>query len=390
MPITIEQNKRIYVLTISNKGLRVDFEDEEILRHWDVEPTPDRDQPDTPPIPDQEGEDEPPENEEETPPATGTRVANRAELLNVLATTNGGSYLLDPGNYGSIRIAGKDYSSPVNLRPNNHAHMPTFDGFIIEDSSNVFVDGMFMNYDYNPGDNVWHWPFSAIDSHNFAFRGCHFLGDKNHVGLPTGRALIIRRCHHFNVIQNVVERWDRGFIWDDISFAAVLENQLFDLTSDAMEIALITDSNLSHNRMHDFDRNRGAGVHPDMMMIWSHSPTHPLARIKANFNTFEIGNGAWTQSLTFFSNKSGLPHEDLEAFGNTIHNAHLHGITMGKTVGGKVNNNTLTAVAGMNAPVEIPQINLDGGSTNMQVHNNKTPKTIVTQSGWYVAGNVVG
>ena len=142
------------------------------------------------------------------------------------------------------------------------------------------------------------------------------------------------------------------------------------------------------NRVDGMQTN--GGLHCDMIQMHGGGGAGPSQNVTFRGNVLESEDGN-TQGIYIGSSYGGA-YRNITIDNNTVINGHHHGITVARTDGLKITNNTVLKGPGLPSNlVHTPKINVDNGSTNVVITNNTAHDVPDDRAGWTVANNnIVG
>lgn len=337
-------------------------------------------------------------------------VSTREELLDALGKAAGGDVIqLGGGNYGQLSLKDVSFASNVSIVSKNGGDPASFTGLSLNQVKNLSFDGVTFDYTSAVGAATSARPFSVSGCENVAIRNSTFDGDTARGvsdaadGSGTGVGLLITRSSQVSVENNAIFNFMRGVVVTDSSAIALSGNNIHSLRSDGMNFSAVTDVTIENNWIHDFRLAAGTGDHADMIQFWTTGTTTPSTDIIIRGNRLDIGMGDFTQSILMGNELVGSGQAGSEMFyrnvlieDNVIVNAHLHGITVGETLGLTIRNNTVLhndggMSDGPDGGVEIPRINVAKTSSGVIITNNLTAGISghEGQPEWTISGNVL-
>ena len=345
-------------------------------------------------------------------------VTTTADLRETLATANSGDILvLAPGSYGApdLKTAAnrKSGGDPIIIRSQDPANPAVLTGMKVKGAVGLVMDGLMFDYTFAPGDNGpdkkgINWPFQVLGSTDITIRNSLFDGDLAtegapfDVGFPTATGLVVRGTRGLTLENNVFTLWGRAMAIDSSARVEVLRNDIHSIRMDGMDFAAINGILIEGNHIHDFKRSLTSKDHADMVQFWTAGTKNPSKGITIRGNLFDSGTGAYTQSI-FMRNelvdqkKAGkeMYYQDVLIEQNVIINAHLHGITLGESIGLTIRNNTLIHNGTSDGPdnnpkLWIPRINVSGASEQVSITGNISDQALTPRgrADWVVQDNL--
>lgn len=341
---------------------------------------------------------------------TDYTVSSKAELLGALSKASGGDVIkMTGGNYGTLDLKNLSFSSNVTLTSNSASNPASFSGMNLSQVNGLALDGVVFDYISEKGVPAFARPFVISGCKNIEIRNSTFDGDAAKGvsviddGSGSGTGLAVDGSSGIVVENNAIFGFMRGITVSSSDDIVVSENNIHSLRSDGMDFAAVTNVKIIGNWIHDFRSAPGSGDHADMIQFWTSGTTTPSTDILISGNTLDIGEGDQVQ-LLFMRNElvdqglagSGMFYRNILIENNVIVGNHVHGITVGETVGLTIRNNTVLHndggdVDGADDGVEIPSINVAVASSGVIITDNLVAAISgwSGQSGWAVSGNVL-
>lgn len=291
---------------------------------------------------------------------------------------------------GEVTITSKDSNNPAK-----------FTSMTLSGVQNLTIDNVIFDYTYASTDLVWIAPFALGNGtgqlKNITIRNSGFDGDEasgtgnaaeDGFGFAKGLAVDGRsstgaRATGIVIENNTFHRWHRAALFGSVDGLTVRNNEVYDVRSDGFDFAAVQNTVIEGNYMHDFRQSATSLDHMDMIQFWTNGTTWPNVNITIRGNWLMAQDGDWTQSI-FMRNEevdngragSEMFYRNVLIENNVIHNAHLHGITLGEVDGVVVQNNTLLNNIDAGNPtaplssVHIPNISMKATSLNVNVTKN--------------------
>ncbi|MDT8392108.1 MAG: right-handed parallel beta-helix repeat-containing protein [Lentisphaeria bacterium] len=338
-------------------------------------------------------------------------VANAQELMEALTSATGGDTIkLASGDYGTLTISpfsgftgDRNFSAPVTIISENPEEPATFSGFHLQDVSNLTFDNITFDYQYSPDGNSK--PFLIRDSSGITIRNSLFDGDNLEGtgtvgdGYPFGTALLVRWSSDITIENNEMRTFLNGAQFMETTDIRFVSNNIHDMRSDGTNFAEVQNVLIEDNYFHDFRTNMATGDHSDMIQFWTTNTDAPSTDVIIRGNTFDAGDGGWTQTIFMRNGAVDSGGAGLEMFWknilieeNIIVNGHLHGITVGATDGLVIRDNLVLSVPeGAENRHSSPSIRVADNSVNVAIEGNLTAgiSGFTNQFDWQVADNVI-
>ncbi len=346
-------------------------------------------------------------------PAAAQQATGAEGLRAALAEADGGeTILLEGGDHGTLELVdGKggldlDFDAPVTLRSADPGDPATFTGLDLRGASNIALENLRFDYRFAPGDPHHLRPFVLRDVSDVAIRGSVFDGalargvsaaEDGH-GWAVG--LHVQNGRGVTIENNRLSRFMRGMLVQQVEDLTVRGNEVHGIRSDGMNFVQVEGGTISGNYLHGFDRAEETGDHADMIQFWTRGTDRPSRDIEITGNVLMSAHGDATQSIFMRNGVVDRGEAGAEMFyrnvtvaGNVIVNGHLHGITLGETLGATIRNNTLLrapafAKGGMkDEGVHVPRINLAEASRDVAILDNLAGGFPEPRPGWRMEGN---
>ena len=339
-------------------------------------------------------------------------VSTKAALYNALSHAKGGETIqLAAGSYGNLSLTDMAFhvASNVTITSADPLHPASFSGLMLDNVSNLTLDGVVCNYTFKPGDPLYAAPFSVNGGHDVTIRNSTFDGDvasgmtPADNGYGTGAGLTITNTTNTTVEGNEISSFYRGLTVSDSTGATIRGNDVHDIRSDGMDFVQVQGLTVEGNHIHDFRTAPDSGDHPDMIQFWTAGTTAPSTDVVIRGNVLDMGNGTWTQTI-FLGNEvvsqglagSEMYYRNITIEDNVIVNGQSHGITVTNADGVIIQHNTVlhsdgTVLDGADSSVEIPKINVSEDSLHVVITGNVTGGITgwTGQSGWTVGQNAL-
>ena len=213
----------------------------------------------------------------------------------------------------------------------------------------------------------------VIGGSDIAFRNSIFEGALDPVtGVGGKMGVFFKQVIRPVFENNEVFHWVKLFKVAGCDDAVVRFNNFHSFNMDAVNanacLGLLYEGNWMHDRLFE-----GEG-HGDMFQTWNTSPTRPATDYEIRGNFFDMGTGRRVQTI-FMRNGRAEGTGDLDLYyknilieDNVIYNGHVHGISIGETVGLLVQQNTLLRANGEKN--DAPQIRALGPLIDRQTIDN--------------------
>ncbi|SDY33339.1 Right handed beta helix region [Jannaschia faecimaris] len=314
--------------------------------------------------------------------------------------------VLAPGDYDTLNIEKSGAPlQPVVLRAADIENRPVFPGLRLTGADHVTLDGLIFRM--QPRSDTVKRNVHIRDAEDITLSRNLFEGarrpDTDGFAHPWGFGLTIDDSTDVALFDNELRGFARGLVVRGVDRLTVARNEIHSMRTDGMIFAQVADVLIEDNVIRDFDRAPGRGDHPDMIQFWTRDTERPSRQITIRRNILNSGEGYFTQSIFMRNemvdtNQAGedMFYRDVVIEENVIINAHLHGITVGATVGLMIRRNTVVRNAASqgddgNIGLWTPQITVDAIARDVLILNNVAHALPEPgwQPGWVIAGNQI-
>jgi Right handed beta helix region len=282
-------------------------------------------------------------------------VRSSAELKEAFASANDGDVIkLASGDYGSVRLQGRDFNTDVTITSADSGNRAAFDDYLEFDGvsgvtlTNVDIDAASLASAASSSR------FQIIKSQDVTIRDISVQGHvpTSSEGIDPGSASRLDPITGFGYENGIRVRWSENVTLEDIEFSDL--RQALTISDDSSDTKIsnldvhdvreginlndANDTTIEGSRFYDFNPFRSD--HPDMIQYWgTDSGVHGLV---VRDNLLDQSDG-WTQSI--FGHFNGRPDHvtgsDFVITGNTIINAHANAIRIREIDGFEISDNLL-------------------------------------------------
>ncbi len=348
-----------------------------------------------------------------TPSGPVIDVADDDALLDATLNAEPGTTLrLAPGRYGAFKPRGARGAAgqPITLISADPANPARLGYMLMHDCAHFVLDGLVFDYRYDPSHKMTFRPFTLRECDTVTVTNCLFDGDDMqsdpsdtvYHGYGWALGLSLTSARAITLRDSELRGFGRGLVVADCQDLTITGNDVHSMRIDGMNFARVSDLLVEDNHIHDFRRSPEDKGHPDMIQFWTRRTTAPTRRVTIRRNLLNSGVGPLTQSI-FMRNEEvdtgnagrEMFYRDLLIEENVIINAHLHGITVGETLGLTIRNNTLIHNARSdgatdNPDLHTPRITVKESSEQVRILRNLAYLVPEPQpsGGWEIAGNV--
>lgn len=277
------------------------------------------------------------------------KVSGASQLKQALSQAGGGDTIkLSGGNYGALNLS--NFNKAVTIESDSGRNPATFSTIKLNKSANV-----------------------TLDSLEFAGRG-------------GGVGVQIKDSRNITIEDSDFARFYKGITANDSHGIKVIKNLFTAHTEDAMAFSGVHGLLVSNNKVDGMRTNGGA--HKDMIQLHGGGGSGPSSNVVIRDNTL-ISKDGNTQAI-YIGNSNGGPYRNITIDDNNIISGHHHGISVARTEGLRITNNSVLKDGGLASKgVHVPKINVDGGSRNVVITNNTAHDVPNDRGGWQVSNNKI-
>ncbi|WP_298854423.1 right-handed parallel beta-helix repeat-containing protein [uncultured Ruegeria sp.] len=328
----------------------------------------------------------------------GQVISDAAALAGALQNARGGeTYLLAPGNYGTLKL-GKAFPSAVVIRSADPRKPACFNRMEIKETSNLHLDGIYFDYIFKRGEPEHIAYFAIQNSSKVKISNSVFGGDQAEGtetladGDGTGLGLLILYTTDVDIENTEFKNWWKGIMAINSSEVSITDSHVHSIRSDGLVFDNVDDIWVERNYFHDFGSKAGSQDHRDMIQIQRANKSGSM-NITIRGNIFDMGVGGFTQTIWAGGDGQDLGdrqmrHRNVLIENNIIYNGHIHGISIHGSDNISVRKNTLIHVPGGHS---VPTINISSDSTSVVIEQNATAPIIgyEGQRDWVVLNNAI-
>lgn len=276
------------------------------------------------------------------------------ELLDRLRDAGPGSIvILEPGDYGDLRLSGFQFETPVTIKARDPSSPPVVRLLRASKLRNVIFDGISFAWAPRPESSPPTIMVDVRSSDGVVFEKCKFSGfvDDDHDNDPIG--MVVHSSTRTRLSGNVFHDLNRAALFYESRVIRVDRNELHDLRSDGLDFAGVQDVVISRNTFRNLFPV--PSDHPDYIQFWTKNAKLDTTGVRIENNILLQGNGMSSQSIFFGNEVKGRRYKDITITGNVIYQSHPHGISLYDADNVTIERNTLVPFPGGRY---VPSINL--------------------------------
>lgn len=254
-------------------------------------------------------------------PAEATRthnVSSRAGLVDAIArAASGDRIILAPGNYGSIDIRGKAWTSDVLLVSGSPANPARIETLTVNGVSHLSIKSLHIGRPLNPGEANYaiFGNFRTVSS--VTLDDVFVRGSMDDNPVNDGNGLNFVDSRNVTVKASRFEQLGRGLSASGSTDIAFNNNVFRAMRTDGMNFANVQRIIIDGNKFSDFFV--GEGDHPDAIQFWTAGTKQASSNITIRNNQIFQGRGAGTQGIFLTDQVGTLPYQNVRIENNLLY-----------------------------------------------------------------------
>lgn len=301
--------------------------------------------------------------------AAETPVGSAEALAAAIAGAQGGeTFVLAPGSYGDLSIAGRRFAETLVLRAADPSRPPRFSSVRITRSANITLEGLDIVF----GPSAAPLSDAAVFvAHAEAIRlvGLAVASAPNGVAGDDAQGVRILSSRKVTLSDARIEETYRGALVFESDAVVIRGCIILGSGADGIAARGAQDFLVEGNIIGDFRPVNAAAIHPDGVQLWSKSAARASRNVVIRGNVIRRGDGAPAQGV--FARTPEIATEGLVIENNVIEQSMGQGIFVQNAVGVTIRGNTLSPVAPL---VHPPAIEVRAPFSNALVEHNAAPK----------------
>lgn len=320
------------------------------------------------------------------------KVSTQSQLKSALNSAKGGDdIVLKAGNYGSLNLSGKSYSSEVTITSESASKPATFTKVYLEKVGNLSFDDVKLDYSGASGSSL---PFYVKNSSKVTFDNVTFDGQVSS-GYGVGTALKIANSSSVTVQNSDFANFYKGIETWGTTNLKVVNNDIDNISYDGIVLGQSTrGAVIQGNEVHMHARS---GVqHSDVLQLYNQGSGAPSSDITIRGNLFTSDNG---QTHGIYAGNGDAKntgklseyYSNITIENNTIKTGHLLGLAIGETSGASIRNNVVVQSDDFYSKkaVNTPMILIDDDSRGINISGNTVLKApAIANDNWTILGTL--
>lgn len=291
-------------------------------------------------------------------------VSNQSELEMALAAATGGeTIVLRAGEYDSIQLNARHFSSTVRIVSEDDDAPATLTGRImLHEVSNLGIDGLDLvgeeplplyqeRIRVSFGENIGISNMTltgVVQNPEIDYRDASLSDELRLEGMPHERGMNIIDSTGVTVDALDMTQLERGVVISGSSDVSVLNSEFHDLRSDGINFVESSNLVIEGNYFHDFSPWPGSDTfgadHPDFIQFFGTPKEGGIDNVVIRDNIMLQGDGDAIQSIfghAVSEEMEEAPFTNFEISGNFIQNSYVHGVSLGDVADVRIFGNVL-------------------------------------------------
>ncbi len=288
-------------------------------------------------------------------------VSSREGLVDAIARADSGDrIILAPGNYGSIDIRGKTWSSDVTLISASTANPARIETLTVNSVSHLLIKSLQIGRPLNPGEPNYaiFGNFRTVSS--VTLDDVFVRGSMDDNPVNDGNGLNFVDSRNVTVKSSRFEQLGRGLSASGSTDIALSGNVFRAMRTDGMNFANVQRVTIDGNKFSDFFV--GEGDHPDAIQFWTAGTKQASSNIIIRNNQIFQGRGAGTQGIFLTDQVGTLPYQNVRIENNLLYVYDgYNGIMVGHGRGVEIIGNSVLSESRDNQKYWIRLDRVEGG-----------------------------
>lgn len=273
--------------------------------------------------------------------ASAITITSASQLAAALKTAKGGEVFdLAPGNYGTLSIANRTFSSPITFRSANTSQPATFAQTSITGSKGVNFDGVEFANPLSSGQPSWTAAVRISGSSTISFNNVAVHGSLDNNTANDGYGIHSRSSSNITVTNSNFTQLYRAVLVESNQNVNLTGNVVSNVRSEGFNFADAQNVTIVGNSFSNFHPIL-PGDHPDAIQFWTAGTTRASSNITISDNLIVGSAGGRMQGIFITSTVGVLPYKNVTITNNTLVGTMWHGITVMEASGVAITGNTV-------------------------------------------------
>lgn len=245
-------------------------------------------------------------------------VANATELTAALIAARGGeTIVLAAGDYGTLNLRNRTFSSAVTITSADPAQPAHLDSILLTNVVNLTLRHLDVGAALAPGATSSTAMMTVTGSKGIEAYSTSFHGSLDGTPSNDGNGVSFLRSSGIKIVDSNFEQLGRALLIGNSTDIVVTGNRFHDLRSDGADFAEVNNVLIANNSFRDF--YPATGDHPDAIQFWTSNTAAPSTDIVIRDNVILQGNGQGLQGIFLTDQVGTLPYERVQITNNLIY-----------------------------------------------------------------------
>lgn len=313
-------------------------------------------------------------------------VSTGAQLTAAMkAATGGETILLNPGNYGDVKVGSLKPASQVVIKSAT-ATEAVLKSLTIQYSENFTFSDIEIARPIAAGASQETNAVFIQSSNHIDLVNSFIHGSLNNNSWDDAKGIRITGSRDIQLDNNIVTEFKLGISLEKSDALAVSNNQVYELR-EGLNLFDVDHALIDHNLIHTIKPNTALGDHADAIQVFTGTSYAASTDLTISNNAILQGAGGYAQGIYVQSERmaSGIKHSNIQIENNLYSGVSAHGITLNGVYGAVVTKNTVVAAPG--SPYDTA-ININNSSYVAVVDNVATSFQTTNAVNTFMINNV--
>lgn len=274
-------------------------------------------------------------------------VSTAAQLAAALkASTGGETILLDPGNYGDVKLNSFKPASQVVVKSATSTDA-VLQSLSVQFSQNFTFSDLEIARPIAAGASQESNAVYVQGSTHIDLVNSFIHGSLNNNSWDDAKGIRITDSRDIQLDNNVITEFKLGLSLEKSDALAISNNTVYELR-EGINLFDVDHALVDHNLIHTIKPNTALGDHADAIQVFTGSTYAASTDLTISNNAILQGAGGYAQGIYIQSERqaSGIKHSNIQIENNLYSGVSQHGITLNGVNGAVVTKNTVVAAPG--------------------------------------------
>lgn len=297
-------------------------------------------------------------------------VSTTAQLnAAIKAATGGETILLNPGNYGDVKVINYKPASQVTIKSAT-ATEAVLKSLTVQFADNFTFSDLEIARPIASGVSQDSTAVYIQGATHIDLVNSFIHGSLNGNSWDDAKGIRVTGSNDIQIDNNVITEFKLGISLEKSNAAAISNNTVYELR-EGINLFDVDHALVDHNLIHTIKPNTTLGDHADAIQVFTGTSYAASTDLTISNNAILQGAGGYAQGIYVQSERqsSGIKHSNILIENNLYSGVSQHGITLNGVYGGVVTKNTVVAAPG--SPYDTA-ININNSSFVAVVDNVAT------------------